>query len=240
VPPAVLTSGLSKSYGPTRALDEVDLRVEPGSVYGLVGPNGAGKSTLVSVLAGLRRPSAGEVTLGVERARMSVMPDTPRFDPWLTATEVVDLSENLNGHGQLVWSVPEGNWTLVRFARTAMAGHEYDVDVLDPAAVTGHFNRMGKRLLEDAGRATRETLTHFYSVSWEGAAPTWTGGLETQFQKYRGYSPRPYLPVLAGKTVTSQDVSERFLCDYYTTLGDLFRDNFYGQLQASCHEFGLK
>ena len=40
--------------------------------------------------------------------------------------------------------------------------------------------------------------------------------------------------------MTSQEVSERFLRDYYKTLGDLFRDNFYGQLQASCHEFGLK
>jgi ABC-2 type transport system ATP-binding protein len=95
VPPVVLTSGLCKTYGSTRALDAVDLRVEAGSVYGLVGPNGAGKSTLISVLAGLRRPSAGEVTLGVERARLSVMPDTPRFDPWLTAAEIVDLARTL-------------------------------------------------------------------------------------------------------------------------------------------------
>jgi hypothetical protein len=163
-----------------------------------------------------------------------------QLDSDAIATEVVDLSQNLDGQEQLVWAVPEGNWTLIRFARTAMAGHEYDIDVLDPAAVAGHFDRMGKRLLEDAGPAARKTLTHFYSVSWEGAAPTWTGGLEEQFERYRGYSPRPYLLVLAGQTVTSQEVSERFLRDYYTTLGDLFRDNFYGQLQASCHEHGLQ
>jgi ABC-2 type transport system ATP-binding protein len=95
VPPAVATSGLSKVYGAVHALDGVDLLVQTGSVYGLVGPNGAGKSTLVSVLAGLRRPSAGEVSLGVEHASMSVMPDTPRFDPWLTAAEVVDLARAL-------------------------------------------------------------------------------------------------------------------------------------------------
>lgn len=164
----------------------------------------------------------------------------PKLDPNETVTEIIDLSGNLDGKWEMSWAVPEGNWTLVRFARTTMAGHEYDVDVLDPAAVAGHFNRMGTALIEDAGPAAGKTLTHFYSVSWEGAAPTWTVGFEEQFEKYRGYKARPYLPVLAGKTVTSPEVSERFLRDYFKTLGDLFRDNFYGQLQASCHEHGLK
>lgn len=82
-------------------------------------------------------------------------------------SDVIDLSKNLDNQGQLTWAVPEGNWTLVRFARSLMAGHEYDVDVLDPTAVASHFRRMGERLLEDAGRAAQKTLTHFYSVSWE-------------------------------------------------------------------------
>ena len=157
-----------------------------------------------------------------------------------TATQWVDLSDRIDSQGRLSWSVPEGNWSLVRFARTTMEGHEYDVDVLDPNAVAGHFNRMGKRLLEDAGPAAGKTLTHFYSVSWEGAAPTWTRRFEQQFEACRGYSPRPYLPVLAGKTVDNTAVSQRFLRDYYKTLGDLFRDNFYGRLRASCNEHGLK
>lgn len=91
--PAVLeTVSLRKAYPGTVALDDVNLVVEAGSVYGLVGPNGAGKSTLIGVVAGLRRASGGEVRLGVERRRLSVMPDTPLFDPWLTAREVVDLA----------------------------------------------------------------------------------------------------------------------------------------------------
>ncbi|HEX6331808.1 MAG TPA: ABC transporter ATP-binding protein [Actinomycetota bacterium] len=86
------TSGLRKTYGSTVALADVDLSVESGTVYGLVGPNGAGKSTLIGLVAGLRRPTGGQVGLGVERRRLAVMPDTPRFDPWLTAHEVVDLA----------------------------------------------------------------------------------------------------------------------------------------------------
>jgi ABC-2 type transport system ATP-binding protein len=90
--PVLETVALRKVYDGTVALDDVNLAVETGSVYGLVGPNGAGKSTLIGVVAGLRRPSAGEVRLHIDRRRVAVMPDTPLFDPWLTAREVVDLS----------------------------------------------------------------------------------------------------------------------------------------------------
>jgi len=92
---AVRTDGLQKRYGATVALDGVALRVQRGSVYGLVGPNGAGKSTLLGILAGLRRPTAGSIRVAVPAARVAVMPDTPRFEPWLTAREVVDLARML-------------------------------------------------------------------------------------------------------------------------------------------------
>jgi len=86
-------SGITKKYGTTTALDDVSLSVRRGSVYGLVGPNGAGKTTLLGILAGLRRPTKGEFT--VEARRVAVLPDAPRFDPWMRAREIVDLSFNL-------------------------------------------------------------------------------------------------------------------------------------------------
>jgi ABC-2 type transport system ATP-binding protein len=94
-PPVVATRGLSKRYGDTVALDQVDLVVPRGATYGLIGPNGAGKTTMLSILAGLRHPTAGELQLGVERRRLAVLVDTPLFEPWLTAREVVDLARNL-------------------------------------------------------------------------------------------------------------------------------------------------
>jgi ABC-2 type transport system ATP-binding protein len=94
-PLVVETQGLTKRYGSTTALEAVALHVGADSVYGLVGPNGAGKTTLLGILAGLRRPSAGSVSLNVPRQRIAVMPDTPRFEPWLTAYEVVDLARRL-------------------------------------------------------------------------------------------------------------------------------------------------
>jgi ABC-2 type transport system ATP-binding protein len=93
--PVVATHGLRKVYGDHVALDDVDLVVPRGSTYGLIGPNGAGKTTMLSILAGLRRPSAGTFELGVERRQLGVLVDTPLFEPWLTAYEVVDLARHL-------------------------------------------------------------------------------------------------------------------------------------------------
>jgi ABC-2 type transport system ATP-binding protein len=96
-PPLVTTSGLGKVYGGVTALADVDLVVPRGSVYGVVGPNGAGKTTLLSILVGLKQPTSGTVTLGVERERIALVPDTPSFEPWLTAREVVALARSLVG-----------------------------------------------------------------------------------------------------------------------------------------------
>jgi ABC-2 type transport system ATP-binding protein len=89
------THGLVKRYGSVTALDEVDLAVAPGAVYGLVGRNGAGKTTLLGILAGLRSPTSGSVAIAVARDDVAVLPDTPRFDPWLTGREVVSLAAHL-------------------------------------------------------------------------------------------------------------------------------------------------
>jgi len=58
------TSGLTKRFGSTQALDGVDLVAEQGSVLGVLGPNGAGKTTAVRVLATLLRPDAGSARVG--------------------------------------------------------------------------------------------------------------------------------------------------------------------------------
>ena len=93
-PLAVATHGLRKLYD-VAAVDGVDLRVPVGAVYGLIGPNGSGKTTLLDLIADLRTPTGGTVTLNVDREHIAVLPDTPSFEPWLTGREVVDLARNL-------------------------------------------------------------------------------------------------------------------------------------------------
>ncbi len=93
----IQTTGLTKRYGEKVAVDAVDLVVEDGSVHGLVGRNGAGKTTLLRMLAGLRTPTSGSVSIESRREELAVLPDTPRFDPWLTGREVVELAASLVG-----------------------------------------------------------------------------------------------------------------------------------------------
>jgi ABC-2 type transport system ATP-binding protein len=56
-------SGLSKSFGTVRAVDDLTFRVEPGAVTGFLGPNGAGKTTTLRMLLGLIRPDRGSATI---------------------------------------------------------------------------------------------------------------------------------------------------------------------------------
>ncbi len=59
----VQTRGLTKCYGRQPSVNNIDLKVPAGSIYGLLGPNGAGKSTTLKLLTGLVRPDAGEIEI---------------------------------------------------------------------------------------------------------------------------------------------------------------------------------
>lgn len=90
------TRGLTKTYGPVRALDGLDLSIPRGGVYGVLGPNGAGKSTLFRILLGLIRATDGTAAVmggGVgdvaAMRRMGSMIETPRFPPFMTARDVL-------------------------------------------------------------------------------------------------------------------------------------------------------
>ena len=102
MPAALVATGLHKRYGRAEALAGVDVRVEPGELFGLLGPNGAGKSTLVKIACGLVRPSGGAVEVlgaraGSREARRGVgyLAELFRFPGWLTADELLSLHQRL-------------------------------------------------------------------------------------------------------------------------------------------------
>lgn len=69
----VVTRALTKRYGPLTALDDCDLQIKQGEVFGLLGPNGSGKTTLLRLLMGFLRPTAGEASIaGRDCYRQSV------------------------------------------------------------------------------------------------------------------------------------------------------------------------
>jgi ABC-2 type transport system ATP-binding protein len=103
---AISTSGLAKTFGPTRALDGLDLSVRTGEVHGFLGPNGAGKTTTIRVLLGLLRADAGHAQLlggdpwrdavALHR-RLAYVPGDVTLWPNLSGGEVIDLLGRLRG-----------------------------------------------------------------------------------------------------------------------------------------------
>ena len=98
---AILTcKGLSKRFGGTQALDQVDLSIEPGRIVGLLGPNGSGKTTLIKLANGLLTPTSGELTIcnadpGKEtHAIVSYLPERTSIPLWMTATQLLDFYQD--------------------------------------------------------------------------------------------------------------------------------------------------
>ncbi|MDX6609431.1 MAG: type transport system ATP-binding protein [Solirubrobacterales bacterium] len=99
--------GLCKRYGELVAVDNVDLTVEGGDVFGYLGPNGAGKTTSLRMMLGLIRPSAGSVRLFGRDPQASVKAlegvagfvEAPSFYPYLNGRTNLELLAALDGDG---------------------------------------------------------------------------------------------------------------------------------------------
>ena len=103
---AIRTRGLSKCYGRTLALADLDLTIEQGEVYGYLGPNGSGKTTTIRLLLGLHRPSSGRAELfGADawrdpvraHRRVAYVAGEPFLWPALTAAETFEFLACLRG-----------------------------------------------------------------------------------------------------------------------------------------------
>ena len=103
---AISVSGLVKTFGPTRALDGLDLEVATGEVHGFLGPNGAGKSTTIRVLLGLLRSHSGSVRLldgdpwddaVTLHRRLAYVPGDVTLWPGISGGEAIDLLGRLRG-----------------------------------------------------------------------------------------------------------------------------------------------
>jgi ABC-2 type transport system ATP-binding protein len=107
MPPAIEAEGLEREYkGGLKAVDGIDLAVEPGEVYGFLGPNGAGKTTTVRMLVTLLRPTGGVARVaGFDvdrephevRRRIGVALQEAALDQLMTGRELMELQATLHG-----------------------------------------------------------------------------------------------------------------------------------------------
>lgn len=106
---AIKINGVYKRFGALSALNGIDLTIEQGEFFGLLGPNGAGKSTLINILAGLIKPTAGDVSVmgfDVEkqyqqaRQLLGVVPQELVFDPFFNVREMLRFQAGYFGRGR--------------------------------------------------------------------------------------------------------------------------------------------
>ena len=109
--PAISVKNLNKIYGKNSlseklALDNINLNIPKGSIFGLLGPNGAGKSTFINILADLVKKTSGEVNvLGVDheknlkkvKSSMGIVPQELNIDPFFTPYELLEIQAGLYG-----------------------------------------------------------------------------------------------------------------------------------------------
>ncbi|MDO8752404.1 MAG: ABC transporter ATP-binding protein [Anaerolineales bacterium] len=108
----VQATGLKKSFGATRAVDDVSLQIKSGEIYGLVGSDGAGKTTTMRLLVGALLPTQGEVTIcgydlrkQVELARSTIGYLSQRFSMYedLTVLENIRFFAEIRGLSSTEW-----------------------------------------------------------------------------------------------------------------------------------------
>ena len=100
-------SGLSKHFGPVRALDAIDLEIGSGQPTGLVGPNGAGKTTLFSVLCGFLNPTSGNVRIAGHpplakalHGQIAILPQDAALAPAVPIVKQLAFMAELQGFGR--------------------------------------------------------------------------------------------------------------------------------------------
>ena len=87
---------LTKTFGGVTALNNINLSIESGKIYGLLGPNGSGKTTLIKLINGLLTPTSGSVTVfgikpGLEsKNHVSYLPDNSYLNSWMRVEQIVE------------------------------------------------------------------------------------------------------------------------------------------------------
>lgn len=164
--------------------------------------------------------------------------------------EVIDLTKQMSTTGRLDWQVPPGQWTIMRFGRTLTGqttrpapdpGLGFESDKFDRASLDVQFAAFIQKLLTKIGPRTNSSggLTMLHFDSWEMGSQNWSANFQGEFWKRRGYDPLKFLPVLSGRVVGSEEMSERFLWDLRRTAQELVVDNHVGYLKQLSHENGL-
>ena len=163
--------------------------------------------------------------------------------------DVIDLTESMDSAGYLSWNVPEGKWRVLRMGYTLTGrcngpapkeATGLEVDKLDSAAYRNYFiTYLDMYRNASHGMMGSKGITELLVDSYEAGWQTWTPDMPEQFEKRRGYSLVPWLPVLTGEVLDDAAASEKFLFDWRKTIGELHAAN-YAQIKDIAKLYGIE
>lgn len=171
-------------------------------------------------------------------------------DATVAKADVIDLTGKMQPDGTLDWTPPPGDWIVLRFGYSLLGITNHpatkeatglEVDKLNHAYVKKYMDGYLDSYKETVGAdwMGKRGIRYVITDSWEAGSQNWTDDMMAQFKKRRGYDPRPWMPVLAGRVVESAAASDQFLWDFRKTIADLIADEHYGQVQASLKTRGI-
>ena len=167
----------------------------------------------------------------------------------LQPSDVLNLTDKLQADGTLKWTVPEGKWIVLRTgmkptgttnAPAAPYATGYEIDKMSSKHVASHFDAFLGEILRRIPAEDRKSFKMIVEDSYETGGQNWTDEMIEKFQDRYGYDPLPYLPVMYGQVIGSQDQSERFLWDLRRLIADLVAYEYVGGLREIGHQNGLK
>ena len=166
----------------------------------------------------------------------------------VTRSAMIDLTKKMTAEGRLSWDAPPGRWTILRIGASAVGqpnchaggdGGGLETGHLSAEATDMQWQKFMDPLLADLGPLAGKVLSDIFYDSYECGSQNWTPRFVEEFQKRRGYDPKPFLPVLCNRLVESAEVSERFAWDFRQTIADLWSDNFTKRWTDLCHKHGM-
>ncbi|MBQ9660926.1 MAG: glycosyl hydrolase family 2 [Bacteroidales bacterium] len=161
---------------------------------------------------------------------------------------ILDLGAFLRSDGTLDWTVPEGDWVVMRFGTESTRGSVkhgranllgLECDKLSREAARLHFNAYAARILDTLARIGAAPLGVTMD-SHEAGPQNWTPDFPRIFREHNGYDLLPWLPAMRGYTVGTASDSERFLREVRRTIADAVAENYYGTLDSLCRAAGVR
>lgn len=160
--------------------------------------------------------------------------------------EIIDLTACFDGT-TLSWDAPAGDWLVIRYgwtctgAKTSTTSDGWSglsLDHLNPDAFE-LFRQTVIQPLIDAAKEAGNSVKFLQTDSWEMGMVNWTNRFPEEFKKFRGYELSSYLPVMTGRVVESQEITNRFLHDMRKTVGDCVGEYHYRLFYELAHQNGM-